>query len=313
MHYSDHPPAAQDRILACIEHAAIATRAVPGAQAIGLPRLFGPAWEVWESDTPVTRGEIGGFRFAHNDDVMIGFLQVPEPELGQAEDASYRAYARLNEVLRAQGFPHWLRVWNYMGQIHRGEGDAERYRQFVAGRYRALATEPGFEQTLPAATAIGHQAEGLLIYLLASRQAGHQIENPRQLSAFRYPRQYGPRSPSFSRAMLANWSDQHELMVSGTASVVGHETRHAGQPLAQLRESMHNVEALVREASTMTGGQRDWVAQAIKLYVRDPADAGPAADLLQAQFPDCVRVVLQGDICREDLALEFEASYLAPV
>jgi hypothetical protein len=60
------------------------------------------------------------------------------------------------------------------------------------------------EAALPAATCIGRfdGVRRLQVYWLAAREAGLPLENPRQVSAFRYPRQYGPQSPSFSRALL---------------------------------------------------------------------------------------------------------------
>src|SRR3546814_12468443 len=57
---------------------------------------------------------------------------------------------------------------------------------------------------LPAATAIGRcdDARVVQVYWLAARTPGMPVENPRQVSAYRYPRQYGPQQPSFARAML---------------------------------------------------------------------------------------------------------------
>src|SRR3546814_12443298 len=83
-----------------------------------------------------------------------------------------------------------------------GDGDAERYREFCVGRARGLGD---FDtHALPAATAIGRcdDARVVQVYWLAARTPGMPVENPRQVSAYRYPRQYGPQQPSFARAML---------------------------------------------------------------------------------------------------------------
>lgn len=310
--YSNEPPTGSDHVLASICHAERRAAQAPEHCLIDLQRLDGPAWEIWESRTPVTRGESHGLHYAHNAEVLFGTMWIPEQELAHIDRAVFHAYALIDGVLKEQGFPHWHRVWNYMGSIHQGDGDAERYRQFVAGRYKALALKSGFEHSLPAATAIGTHGEGLLVYLLASRHSGLQIENPRQVSAFRYPRQYGPRSPSFSRAMLMSWADRHELMISGTASVVGHQTRHAGDAMAQLAECLRNVDAVIARASDQLDAKPVWSPQILKLYVRDPSDAQIAGDFLRRSVEPGHLVVLHGDICREDLALEFEATYLAP-
>src|SRR3546814_7354125 len=75
------------------------------------------------------------------------------------------------------------------------------------------------------------------VYWLAARTPGTPVENPRQVSAYRYPRQYGPQQPSFARAMLPPPGSAMPLLLSGTASVVGHATAHVGELLAQDRKS----------------------------------------------------------------------------
>ena len=49
---------------------------------------------------------------------------------------------------------------------------------------------------------------------------GTPVENPRQVSAYRYPREYGPQSPTFARALLPP-SPRVPLLLSGTASIDG--------------------------------------------------------------------------------------------
>ena len=89
----------------------------------------------------------------------------------------------------------------------------------------------------------------LQVYWLAARVAGTPLENPRQVAAYRYPRQYGPQSPTFARAMLPPAGSDMPLLLSGTASVVGHETRHPGDVLAQLDETFANLDSLLDIAS----------------------------------------------------------------
>ena len=55
---------------------------------------------------------------------------------------------------------------------------------------------------VPAACALGSRnGSPLVIYFLASRQPVTPVENPRQISAYDYPAQYGPK-PAFSRASI---------------------------------------------------------------------------------------------------------------
>ena len=212
--------------------------------------------------------------------------------------------------MQREGYPSPLRLWIYLGGFNAGQGDDERYRQFSSGRFEALAAQPGFEGHLPAATAVGLAGEGLQIRFLAARTAGVQVENPRQLSAFRYPRQYGPRSPSFSRATLKRWAGETHLYVSGTASIVGHETMHIGNAPAQLEETLNNIDALLAEASRQH--QRGVAAnpELLKLYVRKSVDRDTLLARLRQRFGAAARLYcLEADICRRDLLLEIEGIF----
>ncbi|SFF25662.1 chorismate lyase / 3-hydroxybenzoate synthase [Fontimonas thermophila] len=307
------PPVLAPTVLACIVHGhAAPPDDDPRRIHVELPALRGPAVEIWESATPVRCGDEDGIRYAENGAVLFGQISVPEAEFEPVEHSVYRIYTRLDGFLRRRGFPAWLRIWNFIAHINRGEADGERYRRFTLGRYQALALEPDFERHLPAATAIGTHTGGLLIYFLAARTPGVQIENPRQISAFRYPRQYGPRSPSFSRAIYRPWADTPDLLVSGTASVVGHETLHAGDAPRQLAETLANIDALLARAAQVHGDtdHRRWQPEQVKLYLREPALLEPIWRPLQQALGAGVPITaLQGDICRTDLCLEVETLY----
>ncbi|WP_051278019.1 hypothetical protein [Solimonas flava] len=293
-------------VLACVRHAeAAAADDDPRQILVELPVLAGAGVEIWEGEAPVRHGWDGGIGYAENGRVLFGQLRLAEAELADTDRAVFHAYARIDAFLQRAGYPAWLRVWNFIAGITRGDGDAERYRQFSLGRYKALSLKSGFERELPAATAIGTRGEGLLIYFIAGAQPGRQIENPRQVSAFRYPRQYGPKSPSFSRANLLCWRDGAELMVSGTASIVGHETLHVGEPLAQLDELLRNVGALLEQAGTPLA------PEVLKLYLRDAGRLDAVQAHLRRHFGTRPVTILRGDVCRGELDLEIEAVYRA--
>lgn len=259
--------------------------------------------EHWRSPVPVQSGQHDGFGYSENGDVLFAQMRVEEEALDNMERATFEAYNRIGTFTRARGYPNLLRTWNYFHDIHRGDGDHERYRQFVAGRYRALAGQADFAQSLPAATAIGTREPGMLIYFLAGRIAGRQVENPRQVSAFEYPPQYGPRSPSFSRAALVRAEDGDCLLVSGTASIVGHASRHPGDAAAQLQEIARNLEAL-RQSVPGAG----WRPGSLKLYLREPAQLAMLSALFQQHF-GTLPLCCEGDICRRDLLVEIEGTF----
>lgn len=261
------------------DHAHAVSFGEPVAGALFVPvRQFGPEplLEVWECD-----------------DLYFGAVSVAET--GPLEDISRATYAGLIQKVRDAGFPYFVRMWNYVGSINEIE-ERERYQSFCAGRHDAfVAAGYHHDVDLPAASAVGMPGRGLITYFLAARDAGVQVENPRQVAAYNYPPQYGKKSPSFSRATV--WRDT--VFVSGTSSVLGHATVHHGDVLAQLDETVRNIEVVLARTGRSL---RDVVAA--KTYVRNASDSEAIASRLTSMFP--VSLYLEADICRKDLLLEIE-------
>jgi chorismate lyase/3-hydroxybenzoate synthase len=314
-------------VLACIGYGHGSARSDdPRYAQVGLPVLgpenLKPRYELWHSTQHVDWDRDGSIGYAQDGDVIMGQLALLECELDQVGAATFRAYAQIIAFLGRHQYPHLLRCWNYLHDINRGAADHERYKQFCLGRYQALAASPGFERQLPAGTAIGMAEPGIVIYFLAARQPGLQVENPRQTPAFHYPRQYGPRSPSFSRATLRLTPSSGDaapevahLMVSGTASVIGHATQHPHNAAAQLDETLANLRALLQHAATTQLRGRDggcWTAESLKLYLRDAADFEFARRRIEQSLgPSAPVLYLQGAVCRSDLNVEIEGTFAA--
>jgi chorismate lyase / 3-hydroxybenzoate synthase len=263
-------------------------QAMPGTQRV----------EAWVTRGPVTSGTIDDLHFTSSASHLFGFLEVSEADAGGLRPAAREAYRQLLRFHARGEHRHLWRIWNFIDAINDGAGDEERYRQFCLGRAEGIA---GHIDGYPAGTAIGTRTgeRRLQLIWLAGRMRGHPIENPRQLSAFRYPRQYGPASPSFSRAMRLG----DQLLISGTSSIVGHETVHSGDISAQLAESVCNLQ-LVAGAAQL-GDAR---LSGLKAYVRREADlALIAAQLRRHCEPERGACVLAADICRSDLLIELEA------
>ena len=155
----------------------------------------------------------------------------------------------------------------------------------------------------------------LSIAFLAGRAAPISIENPRQISAYQYPEQYGARSPTFSRAGLVRLGQDEVLFISGTASIVGHATLHPGDVVAQTRETMTNIEAVLAEANRLTRQTRfDLASLHYKVYVRHATDLVPIRAELERIVGSALNAIyLQADVCRQDLLLEIEATAAHPV
>lgn len=278
---------------------------------LDLPQFDGPpSAEVWTSTLPVAYHQAEGVHCAMNDDVLFGALHMEESPGMLLGAVTHTAYRRLLVQAHALGYPYLLRVWNYFPHINRESDGLERYQRFCAGRHQALAEGlSDFPRALPAGTAVGTMSGPLTIHFLAARQPGTHVENPRQVSAYEYPRAYGPRSPSFARATLRPSISGSHLLISGTASVVGHVSTHIGEPHKQTLEILRNLNALITQTEQLHGVTRGlWYGQALfKVYIRHPEHFAAVRDVLQAQLPSHTQVLyLQGEMCRSELLLEIE-------
>jgi chorismate lyase / 3-hydroxybenzoate synthase len=271
--------------------------------------------ELFSSDAPLTHGQSGKVRYCHDGSVLFGMLTVSEEELPSSavpplQAATYRAYADIFRVLDETGYASVFRFWNYMAGINAKSHGLERYRQFNFGRQEAFSKR-GFvdKDAIPAACALGFESGPLTVAFLAGMSAATAIENPRQLSAYQYPPQYGPRSPLFSRATLAQIGEADVFFLSGTASIIGHETLHVGDVLKQTKETLVNIEAVVSEANKRAKRPGfDMSALLYTVYVRRPEDVSIIRDEIERTIgPGVHAVYLQADICRQDLLLEIEA------
>lgn len=270
---------------------------------VGLAQLNSPQWvEVWRTKHPVSWHQQGEISYCLAGDMLFGHMVFDESASSNLERLSEQAYRSLISLTAEQGTPHLIRTWNYLPDINQQQNRQERYQTFCVGRYRACAEDESFEEQLPAATAIGTHSKGFLVYFLASKTPGLPIENPRQISAFRYPTQYGPKSPSFSRAMLKEWcSDQSDLYISGTASVVGHETHHLNDGREQLNETIRNINQLLMIAKSVKK------ISLLKIYLRKSDDLAQIEEQISRLLGEATpRIYLHADICRQELLLEID-------
>jgi len=266
-------------------------------------------YEVWTSSKPVTQFRCELIDGAGNEDIFFGRISASFVSSEDLSEAAQLAYSRIFDFLQHSNYPNLLRVWNYLPNINFIEAGIERYRSFSVGRHEAFARYNIKVEDAPSACALGSFSGPLVIYFLASRTPGVQIENPRQTSAYKYPRQYGPRSPTFSRATLAFEGGAQTLFISGTASILGHVTVHPGFVEMQARETLDNIRAVIDQASKegfKFAGFGEGIA--LKAYVRHAEHFSIVRDIIHEEYGVIEELVmLQADICRVDLLLEIEA------
>jgi chorismate lyase/3-hydroxybenzoate synthase len=285
-----------------------ATHADPRYLRVNLQPVDGAApFEVWRVRGAVrTRRDGDGLAWACDDDYAFGAIEIDEAACGGPEAAAEFAYRRLVDAIAASATPHALRIWNYLDAINLGEGDDERYRRFCVGRAVGLEAR-GFTDAYPAATGIGVRDDRrvLQIYWLAARTAGVAFENPRQVSAWRYPRRYGIKAPAFARALRAPTSGA-QVYLSGTAAIVGHASHHHDDFAAQFDETLTNLSSLL-DIARIDADDRFGPRCLLKGYVRHAADAAAARARLAEKLPAGTPALwFYGDICRSELLVEID-------
>lgn len=309
-------PAEHEQILASIVHRAAGLAPYPPALSFDMDVLGGGDSNVdlvthLKTTQPVTHLNVSHrdcvMHLSQTEEHLFGVLE-PGPGL-DIRTATYGAYKALLEVSRDMGKPHLLRLWNFMPHITALENGDERYRLFNTGRREALLEEAYLTTyDAPAACALGTHRGPLKIAFLAATRAGIPIENPRQISAFDYPKDYGLNPPVFSRATwYAQGSGQDILFLSGTASIVGHQSRHPGDASLQTHETLKNIQAVLQQANRLAG-RACWATQNLRgqVFVRNRADQ-PIIEAILKKHELVNFTYLHADICRAELLVEIEA------
>lgn len=280
-----------------------------GLIGTGLPLLAGDRYEVLGSAAgkPERSGALWVWRLPAG---LAGYAEAEAP--ADLETATRNIY---EEIVRAAGHLSLYRLWNFVPDINgTGPDGLENYRSFCLGRSMAFeaALGRGFTRMLPAASAVGSSDTRLRVAFLAGELPARHFENPKQVPAYEYPQEYGPRSPGFSRATVVPGAGTLDGYVSGTSSVVGHETVCPGDTAGQLACTFDNLRLIslacgLGEALGSGAGCR----RHFKVYLRDPGDLRIASEALSRQgllkAGDRVSY-LRAAICRSALNVEIEVA-----
>jgi chorismate lyase/3-hydroxybenzoate synthase len=239
--------------------------------------------------------------------LVSGAIDAPaEAGAGPFGDAVAALYRSIGQELARQ-HRHAVRIWNFVPDIQgaiRGAGD--RYMAFNLGRFAAYCEWFGgpesFQTTLPTSSAVGAGDQAVWVHVLAADAPGTPVENPRQIPSYRYSRRYGVRPPCFARATRVGT----RLLIGGTASILGEQSRHSGDLRAQTRETFQNLAALILAASPGVVEPLEQL-HSLRIHVRD-AHLAPGVqtvlDQLALEIPDIE--IVQAALCRRELLVEIE-------
>jgi hypothetical protein len=259
---------------------------------------------------------------------QLGYIQVLVPGAGDLDSRAFQqcviqVYGVIRKRLAQRDTCHPLRFWNFIPGIHDAAHEGQdRYEVFNAGRFEAFSKWHGtrhFESEMVAASGVGHRGHDLVVQVLAAKQAGRGVENPRQRPAYRYSKRYGPMPPCFARATLAACQvgdpNRRMMIVAGTASIIGEDSCHHGQLVRQFEETCKNLVSLTGASLTGApvaekGKLPDPLSlfQELRVYLRDDEDREELLALLVERFSRLEHLeLMSADLCRSDLLVEIES------
>jgi hypothetical protein len=216
-------------------------------------------------------------------------------------------YDRIAIALRQSDHQHIVRMWNHVPGIGEAMGDdVDRYMVFNAGRHAAMTNWFGaaLARQTPAASGVGHEGDAFVVHALATASGGEPVENPAQVSAYRYSKRYGPMPPCFARA-TRTLAPRQALMISGTAAITGEESRYIGQPHRQFDLAVDHLRTLVWRVMPAVVEPLAHLAH-VRVYVPRAAGLATVEALAHATFTRDVQI-MPAELCRPDLLVEIEA------
>lgn len=234
---------------------------------------------------------------------LVGLLPT-STAISRSEQAQ-SVFRQMEAVLHSGGmaFSDVIRTWFYNDDI------LSWYREFNGARTEFFQEKKVFEGLLPASTGVaGRNALGaaLLSGLIAVKSEDGDVKAFEVPSPLQSPApQYGS---SFSRAVELELPDLRRLYVSGTASIDEQgKSIFVGDPMAQVRQTMDVVQAILHSR------EMDWgdVTRSL-VYFKRAADAPLFEKYRQENgVPAFPAIVVENDICREELLFEIEVDAVA--
>jgi len=229
---------------------------------------------------------------------LVGLLPThpTSPQSSQADDI----FRQMDRALADQrmSFANVLRTWFYNNDI------LAWYREFNGVRNAFFRERGVFNGMMPASTGVaGRNAlDAALISGLIAVEAkdpavkAFAVPSPLQSSAADY-------GSSFSRAVELDLPDHRRLYVSGTASIDrSGKTVFLGDCRAQVKQTMEVVQAILRSRGM------DWtdVTRSLAYFKKAPDAFLFGAYCRDSKLPAFPAIVVENDICRDDLLYEIE-------
>jgi enamine deaminase RidA (YjgF/YER057c/UK114 family) len=231
-------------------------------------------------------------------------LLPPDVRVGRPEQAT-AVFSQMDSLLHSAGmtFNDVLRTWFYNDNI------LGWYREFNGVRNKFFQEKKVYEGLLPASTGIGGRnllGAALLAGLIAIKTDSQDVTAFEVPSPMQSPApQYGS---SFSRAVELELPDLRRMYISGTASIDEHgKSVFVNDAPAQIRQTMEVVQAILRSR------EMDWgdVTRSL-VYFKRAQDAPLFRKYCdESGIPPFPAVIVENDVCRDELLFEIEVDAVA--
>jgi len=144
------------------------------------------------------------------------------------------------------------------------------------------------------------------------------LSNPNQHNAYQYEqhmlvgdalRGQQKNPPLFERAKLLADPSSAQVLVSGTAAILGQDTVGVGDVSLQTEVSIRNMLALITPDTTGTAAQ--FTFNGLRVYIKNMTDKDTVKSVCQRFFPGTPASYVQADVCRDNLLMEIEGEAAA--
>jgi enamine deaminase RidA (YjgF/YER057c/UK114 family) len=143
--------------------------------------------------------------------------------------------------------------------------------------------------------------------------------NPGQIDAHKYSEvvlegnSLEKCTPKFERAKLVTIGSRNYVYVSGTASILGEKTVHAGDVEKQTLTTIENIKRLFSKENQEELGLKFDVSEIqfshLRVYVKNMEDVPAVKKICDAELNCKSSLFLESDVCREDLLVEIEGVF----
>jgi hypothetical protein len=273
--------------------------------------------------------EISGendYMILKNSETKVLFGSVPSYMYSSFKENVNASFKRLHHILEVNDFQfsNIIRQWNYIQDIYKQNSQNNRFSQNyqIFNNYRSINFDTcEFKNAYPVATGIGVNYGGCCIEVIAIKGKNLNIipiQNSRQIDAHCYSNHVltgksvekleKNLNPKFERAKYFGSRSINMLLISGTASIIGEETVNIDDVEGQTITTIDNIELLVDKAKLINNAP--YKILNYRAYVKNQLDCEKVKKICLKKWGNTQGIILLADICRENLLVEIECSYV---